>query len=143
MTYQPGQRVELVHTNDPYTRLRPGARGTVTGYLPDLHTVHITWDDGSTLAMLQDAGDRIRVLDELPAPERRPDMPDTGQRRLLASPAVSGPQPAAAARWRRAAIAGQACGAGRATAGPIVTWGCRFPGCAWPKPPAGRRTYVR
>jgi Domain of unknown function (DUF4314) len=30
MECTPGDRVELVATNDPYTRLRPGDRGTVT-----------------------------------------------------------------------------------------------------------------
>ena len=30
MEFTPGDRVELVATNDPYTRLRPGDRGTVT-----------------------------------------------------------------------------------------------------------------
>lgn len=29
--YQPGDRVILIATTDPYTRLAPGTRGTVTG----------------------------------------------------------------------------------------------------------------
>ena len=82
MSYQPGQRVELVHTNDPYTPLRPGACGTVTRYLPDLHTVYVTWDDGSALAMLLDAGDCVRVLNEPLAPQARPDLPDVDPRPL-------------------------------------------------------------
>src|SRR5215831_3090072 len=36
MTYQRGDRVALVHTSDPHTRLAPGAAGTVTGYDPRL-----------------------------------------------------------------------------------------------------------
>jgi len=32
MTYQPGDRIALVHTSDPHTRLIPGTAGTVTGY---------------------------------------------------------------------------------------------------------------
>jgi len=32
MAYQAGDRVVLVHTSDPYTRLIPGTAGTVTGY---------------------------------------------------------------------------------------------------------------
>jgi hypothetical protein len=51
--------------------LRPGARGTVTDYLPDLHTVDIAWYDGSTLAMLLDTGDRIRIRRNNPRPPRR------------------------------------------------------------------------
>lgn len=62
-----GDRVELVFTSDPYTRLRPGDRGTVTGIFqvpgqpPDVQ-VHIAWDSGSTLAMLPGAGDQLRKL---------------------------------------------------------------------------------
>jgi hypothetical protein len=59
-----GDRVELVSTSDPYTRLRPGDRGTVTaiGNLPGdppKVQVHIVWDSGSTLAMLPSAGDQL------------------------------------------------------------------------------------
>src|SRR5258708_36935623 len=32
VTYQAGDRVALVHTADPYTRLTPGTAGAVTGY---------------------------------------------------------------------------------------------------------------
>jgi hypothetical protein len=62
-----GDRVELVFTSDPYTRLRTGDRGTVTGIFqvpsdsPDVH-IHIAWDSGSTLTMLPDAGDQLRKL---------------------------------------------------------------------------------
>jgi hypothetical protein len=56
-----GDRVELLFTNDPHTRLRPGARGTVTGIGqipgdPPEAQVHVAWDDVSTLAMLPTAG---------------------------------------------------------------------------------------
>ncbi len=42
MTFTPGDRVELVATDDPYTRLRPGDRGTVTRVrdLPE-PTIHV------------------------------------------------------------------------------------------------------
>jgi hypothetical protein len=32
--WQPGDRVVLVHTNDPYTTLEPGDEGIVSGYTP-------------------------------------------------------------------------------------------------------------
>lgn len=48
---RPGERVELVATTDPHTRLRPGARGTVTT-VDDLGTVHVAWDDGSRLGLV-------------------------------------------------------------------------------------------
>jgi Domain of unknown function (DUF4314) len=35
-----GDRVELIHTSDPYTRLTPGTRGTVT-FIDDRGTVHV------------------------------------------------------------------------------------------------------
>ena len=53
-----GQRIVLLHTDDPYTKLVPGSRGTVTRH-DDPSTVHIAWDDGSRLAMCLDGGDQI------------------------------------------------------------------------------------
>jgi len=77
MEFTPGDRVELVATNDPYTRLRPGHRGTVISVADTPKpTIDITWDNGSTLAILPDAGDRIRLLpgDDDPPPST-PAMP--------------------------------------------------------------------
>jgi hypothetical protein len=63
MAIAPGDRVELVATDDPYTNLQPGARGTVTGIRDDPErTIDTAWDNGSTLSILPDAGDRIRKL---------------------------------------------------------------------------------
>jgi hypothetical protein len=58
MASAPGDRVELVATDDPYTRLRPGDRGTVTGVwkFPE-PAIDVQWDDGSTLSVLPGAGD--------------------------------------------------------------------------------------
>ena len=50
--WQAGDRVALVHTGDPHTRLRPGDTGTVTGYHPRVGQLYITWDNGSRLIML-------------------------------------------------------------------------------------------
>jgi hypothetical protein len=65
--FPPGTRVELVCTNDPLTELRPGDRGRVTrlqqGHPLVGPAIHILWDSGSTLAMLPDEGDVIRVVD--------------------------------------------------------------------------------
>lgn len=59
--FKPGERVELVHTNDSVTRLVPGDRGTVTRVFDnDGRVVSILWDNGSTLAMLLDEGDLIK-----------------------------------------------------------------------------------
>lgn len=59
--YLRGQRVVLVHTSDPHTRLRPGTPGTVRRHDQQSNTVTIAWDDGSTLSMLLDDGDRIAL----------------------------------------------------------------------------------
>ena len=67
MTYQRGDRIVLVHTSDPHTRLVPGTAGTVTGYDTRLGQLAVAWDDGSTLAMLLHDGDQVRPW---PAPGR-------------------------------------------------------------------------
>jgi len=46
-----GRRVVLVRCTDPYTTLKPGTEGTVQ-FVDDAGTVHVRWDDGSTLGMI-------------------------------------------------------------------------------------------
>ena len=60
--YQRGDRVALVATDDPDTRLRPGDQGTVTGWDPSQGQLHIRWDSGSTLSMLPGEGDQVRLI---------------------------------------------------------------------------------
>ena len=48
--YTPGTRVELLRMNDPYTKLSPGATGTVSG-VDDIGTIHVSWDCGSSLGV--------------------------------------------------------------------------------------------
>jgi hypothetical protein len=63
-----GDRVELVHTDDQYTRLKPGDRGTVQQVLPpqgqivNWTQVFVDWEDGSNLIMIPEAGDRLKVV---------------------------------------------------------------------------------
>lgn len=47
-SYPTGARVELVSMSDPYTKLKPGDQGTVVA-VDDIGTIHIQWDNGSTL----------------------------------------------------------------------------------------------
>ncbi|MEU7923229.1 DUF4314 domain-containing protein [Micromonospora zamorensis] len=68
MTYQPGQRVALVHTSDPHTQLRPGDTGTVRRHDQRHQLVEVTWDSGSALSMYLDAGDRIQPVTTTPPP---------------------------------------------------------------------------
>ncbi len=48
--YPKGTRVELISMNDPYTKLRPGDRGTVT-VVDDIGTIFVLWDRGSSLGV--------------------------------------------------------------------------------------------
>ncbi len=101
--YQPGDRVALVATDDPGTRLRPGDQGTVTRWDPRHGQLDVKWDSGSTLSMLPGEGDQVRLLARAvgedgtepddpgdpeagePAPDVRQDITDpaTGLSRLL------------------------------------------------------------
>ena len=84
MTYQRGDRIVLVHTTDPHTRLVPGTAGTVTGYDHRHRQLAVAWDDGSTLAMLLDDGDQVRLLNPSPAGQHaRPGRRQAGQARLI------------------------------------------------------------
>ena len=57
MTARLGDRIRLVHTDDEWSRLRPGVLGTVR-FIDDRGTVHTDWDDGSRLGLSAAAGDR-------------------------------------------------------------------------------------
>ena len=58
--YPKGTRVELVSMNDPYTKLRPGDKGTVS-CVDDTATVFVRWDSGSDLGVVY-GEDRIKKL---------------------------------------------------------------------------------
>jgi hypothetical protein len=49
--YPIGTRVELVKMDDPYSRLKPGERGTVNS-IDDTGTVFVSWDSGSGLGVV-------------------------------------------------------------------------------------------
>ena len=58
--YPKGTRVELIHMDDPYSRLRPGDKGTVR-LVDDTATVFVDWDCGSGLGVVYGV-DRVRKL---------------------------------------------------------------------------------
>jgi len=60
--FERGDRIALEHTDDPDTRLRPGDEGTVTRYDPGPGQLDVRWDSGSTLSMLLNDGDRVRLI---------------------------------------------------------------------------------
>ena len=55
-----GCRVELISMDDPYSKLKPGDRGTVHT-VDDTGTVFVRWDNGSGLGVVYGV-DRIRKL---------------------------------------------------------------------------------
>ena len=59
--YLEGTRVELVSMNDPYSKLKPGDRGTVKS-VDDTGTVFVSWDCGSGLGVVY-GEDKIRILE--------------------------------------------------------------------------------
>ena len=59
--YPKGTRVELVSMDDPYSKLKPGDRGTVD-HVDDTATVHVSWDFGSGLGVVY-GEDEIRILE--------------------------------------------------------------------------------
>jgi hypothetical protein len=57
--WQLGDRVVLLHTNDPYTTVEPGDEGVVSAYTPITGELLVDWDTGPRLIMLPNAGDII------------------------------------------------------------------------------------
>lgn len=58
--YPAGTRVELVHMDDPYTKLKPGLKGTVK-VIDDMGTIFVAWDNGSGLGVAYGV-DSIRII---------------------------------------------------------------------------------
>ena len=59
-SYPQGTRVELINMNDPYTKLKPGDRGTVS-MVDDTGTIFVNWDCGSALGVVY-GEDHIRKI---------------------------------------------------------------------------------
>lgn len=58
-----GKRVRFMRSSDGHTKLVWGDEGVVT-HIDALGTVHIKWDNGSSLGMITEAGDRFQVVYE-------------------------------------------------------------------------------
>jgi len=60
-----GTRVELVRMNDPYSKLKPGDRGTVI-FCDDTGTLHTRWDCGSNLGVVygEDYAVKVKEADD-------------------------------------------------------------------------------
>ncbi|WP_156989492.1 DUF4314 domain-containing protein [Caproicibacter fermentans] len=65
--YPAGTRVELISTDDPYTKLKPGDRATIRG-VDDAGNILCEWDCGSALSLIQGidrfqlVGDNITII---------------------------------------------------------------------------------
>ena len=60
--YPKGCRVELVKMDDPYREMPPGLRGVVTG-IDDSGSIHVAWQNGSSLAVIFGEDECRRVED--------------------------------------------------------------------------------
>lgn len=119
--FQPGQRIRLVHTSDPHTELRPGDLGTVRHYNVDTHTVQIAWDNGSTLSMLLDHGDRITTTADTSRPTAVEQAEDRDAAVRPAVTAAGGADGRSAADWWcQHTVGGSASGDVRAAARRIL-----------------------
>lgn len=49
--YSTGSRVRLICMNDPYRNLVADTMGTVM-HVDDIGTIHVAWDDGSTMGVV-------------------------------------------------------------------------------------------
>lgn len=63
--YTPGTRVILVKMDDPYTKLKPGDKGTVVS-VDDIGTIHVNWDSGSSLGVAYGEDICRKINDKMP-----------------------------------------------------------------------------
>jgi hypothetical protein len=55
-----GDKIRLIKTNDQYTKLQSGAQGIVS-FIDDLGTIHVNWNDGSTLGLIPEIDSYERI----------------------------------------------------------------------------------
>ncbi|MCM1304601.1 MAG: DUF4314 domain-containing protein [Lachnospiraceae bacterium] len=58
--YPKGCHVELVKMDDPYREMPPGLKGVVTG-VDDTGSIHVNWENGSTLAVVYKCKTSLRM----------------------------------------------------------------------------------
>ena len=67
---EPGDRIVLLHMDDPYSAVRMGTKGTVTKIVRvpfDMgYQYNVKWDDGSTLDLLPDSDSWVLATDVKP-----------------------------------------------------------------------------
>jgi hypothetical protein len=60
-TVKVGDRVELIETDDTFTRLQKGSKGTVFKIEEDQDLIWVNWDNGEKLALLADV-DKFKII---------------------------------------------------------------------------------
>ena len=60
--YPQGCRVELIKMDDPYREMPPGLQGVVTG-IDDSGSIHVDWQNGSSLAVVYGEDYAVRIED--------------------------------------------------------------------------------
>lgn len=56
-----GKRVVLIRMEDPYTKLRPGMKGTIRG-VDGIGNILVNWDNGSTLSLVPEV-DEYKIME--------------------------------------------------------------------------------
>jgi len=60
-TVKIGDRIELIETDDTWTRLQKGSKGTVSKIEEDQDLIWVNWDNGEKLALLSGV-DKFKVI---------------------------------------------------------------------------------
>jgi len=55
-----GKRIELIHTSDAHTKIKPGDQGTIQ-FVDDMGTIFVDWDSGSGLGLVP-GEDKYKIL---------------------------------------------------------------------------------
>ncbi|MBO7615005.1 MAG: DUF4314 domain-containing protein [Bacilli bacterium] len=58
--YPQGMILECIEMNDPYSPVPTGVKGVVT-LVDDVGSIHVSWENGQTLALLEDE-DRFKIV---------------------------------------------------------------------------------
>lgn len=58
--YEPGQRIRLLHMEDPYHPVPDGTEGNVE-FVDDAGQIHMKWDNGRTLALIPGIDEFVKI----------------------------------------------------------------------------------
>lgn len=61
MNVKVGDRVELIKTDDTWTKLKPGSKGTISRIEEEQDLIWVDWDNGEKLALLNGI-DKFKII---------------------------------------------------------------------------------